>query len=132
MTAAAVVVSRAAAAQLAVVWLPTLVMPVLVLGDFNEPASTPLFQGFIQALGAQSLYDSHPPRDGRESWAGGYGDACDDRDAELLDYILLIPQAGAPALGFVDGAIVQPESPYPSDHCPVWAELTDGRETTGD
>ena len=92
-------------------------MPVLLLGDFNEQPEAPTLAHFIKDLHAKSLYDVAPPQ--RKTWAGGYGRACDDAKAELLDHMFLIGDKAH----FVRGEIVQPAAPYPSDHCPVVAEI---------
>jgi endonuclease/exonuclease/phosphatase family metal-dependent hydrolase len=93
---------------------------VFVMGDFNEDQNTTLFKQFIQATHAINLYEKFHPQS--RTWAGTYGKACNARGSALLDYILIVPQAGE-NFRFTQGGVLQPEAPYPSDHCPVWADV---------
>lgn len=100
--------------------------PVLLLGDFNEDHQTPIFSRFLDNLrhsfGATSLYDQHAPPPGRKTWAGAYGNHCDDAKSELLDYIFLLSPGGK-MLRFLSGKVWQAEGVLPSDHCPVIATV---------
>ena len=95
--------------------------PVLLLGDFNlQPADAPLSR-FIAGLGADSLYahiaDLHP------SWNESFEDDCGAPGGQLIDHVLTVPGPRA-ILRFRGGRIVvPPDTPHPSDHCPVTADL---------
>jgi endonuclease/exonuclease/phosphatase family metal-dependent hydrolase len=97
--------------------------PVLVMGDFNEPVTTPLFKTWIQNLQASDIIpiiSSHTPNP--RTWASAYGRPCTHPKAEQLDTLLLIPSTNpqTPSLSWAKGSIVEPHTkPLPSDHCPV-------------
>jgi endonuclease/exonuclease/phosphatase family metal-dependent hydrolase len=95
-------------------------LPTLLIGDFNEPTHTPLFQNFIQQLHAQDivpLIQKHTPH--TATWASAYGRTCQHPKAQQLDTLLLVPTSNTASL-WIDGQILQPHTqPLPSDHCPV-------------
>lgn len=98
--------------------------PVVVVGDFNEPPETATFQRFLADFAASHVHGARPPVGGLKSWTGGYGQACDAEDAELIDNIVVIP--GGPAQQapvIVGGGIIPLKAPFASDHCPVVADL---------
>ncbi|MBI5511594.1 MAG: endonuclease/exonuclease/phosphatase family protein [Deltaproteobacteria bacterium] len=103
-------------------------VPVVLAGDFNEPYDTPLMQWLAQSLALANLFTSVPRGPAAlKTWAGGYGNACDDPSAERIDAIYLAPRQLRsdlpPRWRFVEGGVVATVEPYPSDHCPVAAAI---------
>ncbi len=95
--------------------------PVLILGDFNQEAQTPVFQNFVTKLKTHSLYELFKPTN---TWTPKYEDECDGPKGELIDHILAIPGERA-KIQFLDGKVIKSDrNPHPSDHCAVRTDLT--------
>jgi endonuclease/exonuclease/phosphatase family metal-dependent hydrolase len=102
---------------------------IVVMGDFNEDATTPLMKAFQHELQLMNLFDSPGFHQGRvATWLGSYGKRCREVSGDVLDYIFIANTVGETsnnfAIEFLNGRVVMPLSePPPSDHCPVTATL---------
>jgi endonuclease/exonuclease/phosphatase family metal-dependent hydrolase len=95
--------------------------PVLIVGDFNQPPATLEFRDFIQSTGSVELFAGGTPR----TWAGAYGLACDNPRGEFLDTMVVTDSlAESSQFQISSGSVIQPKSPFPSDHCPIVGTLT--------
>ncbi len=98
--------------------------PVLLAGDLNEAESEPLVRSFFAELQAQSWLGVAKLPVGMGSWAGGYGRACDDPEAELIDSIAVVaPTQASVSLVITAADLLRTQPPHPSDHCPLLARV---------
>ena len=101
-------------------------MPVLVLGDFNEDVTTERFQKFLKDFNGEHLFQHLPPEKSHNTWSPSYNNLCSSSaGGERVDYLVSLPAKSGAQLKFLGGEIVVPKKhPHPSDHCPVYADIS--------
>ena len=98
--------------------------PTLILGDFNEDISRPVFQEFIKETKSDPLYKHLRAEAFHNTWSPSLLDACSHSPGERIDYLFIVQKESLQPLSFQGGQIVVPETtPHPSDHCAVYADL---------
>jgi endonuclease/exonuclease/phosphatase family metal-dependent hydrolase len=97
---------------------------LIVLGDFNAV----LDDEPVKRMSAAGDLVPAEPGPGAAPSSTTYGKRCAD-GGERIDHILVSRPGPAQPWHVASEGVVQPEAPFPSDHCPVWAILsTDGSE----